>query len=140
MPMQPVDKQAHYLLQTRLAIRHFIRVRVVSRLLKSLDFNIQEVTPSRLKDIKNVKEGKCNIKVDREYMFKVSTCKGKAANIQTERFLFSTHEIRDAACSMFLKEYIDDTIISEGKPIKHTSQSVTTKKNTNNKVSAAKIE
>ena len=78
--------------------------------------------------------------VDREYLFKLSTCKGKAANIQTERFFFSTHEIRDAACSTLLKEYIDDAILSEGKPIKRASQCVTTKKNTNNKVSTAKME
>ena len=72
--------------------------------------------------------------VDRKYLFKLSTCKGK-----TERFLFSTHEMRDAACSAFLKKYIDDAILSEGKPIKRTSQSVTTKKNMNGKVSTAKI-
>ena len=58
--------------------------------------------------------------VDREYLFKLSTCKGKAANIQTERFLFSTHEILDVASSTFLKEYIADAILSEGKPIKRT--------------------
>ena len=73
--------------------------------------------------------------VDKEYLFKLSTCKRK-----TERFLFSTHEVCDAACSTFLKEYIDDAILSEGKPIKRTSQSLTTKKNMNNKVSTAKIE
>ena len=37
--------------EPRWAISHFIRVSVISRLLKSLDFNIQEDTPSRLKDI-----------------------------------------------------------------------------------------
>ena len=52
MPMRPVNKQAHYLLRTRWAISHFIRVSVVSRLLKSLDFNIQEDTPSDLKTSK----------------------------------------------------------------------------------------
>ena len=42
-------------------------------------------------------------------------------------------------CSTFVKEYIDDAIRSEGKPIKRTPQSVTTKRNTNNTFSTAKI-
>ena len=60
--MRPVYKQAHYLLRARWAISHFIRVSVVSRLLKSLDFNIQEDTASDLKTSKIKNEANAILK------------------------------------------------------------------------------
>ena len=60
--MRPVNKQAYYLLRTRWTISHFIRVSVVSRLLKSLDFNIQEDTPSDLKTSKMKKKADAILK------------------------------------------------------------------------------